>query len=234
MILELACFNLDSSRIAAAVGVHRLELCEDYTCGGLTPSMDYFREARNIFPREIFVMIRPRAGDYIFSDAEFNLMLQNVEKFKSAGANGFVSGFFTASGKIHEEQLKRFVQACHPLPVTFHRSFDLLPDWKSGLDLLIHCGCTRLLTSGNGSTAFEGRLRLKEMMDHVGSKLLILPGGGIRSSNILELIHTCHPAEVHSAALSFSAVHNNSYTADEDELQLLLSKFQTGNCITEL
>jgi copper homeostasis protein len=234
MQLELACFNLESSRIAAAVGVHRLELCEDYTCGGLTPSMEYFREARKVFPNDIFVMIRPRAGDYIFSDAEFNLMLQDVEKFKAAGANGFVSGFFTPSGAINEEQLKRFVEACHPLPVTFHRSFDLLPDWKSGLDLLIQHGCTRLLTSGDGPTAYDGRMRLKEMMDHAGTKLLILPGGGIRSSNIREIIHTCHPAEVHSAALSSTAVHDNNYTADEDELQLLLSKFQTGTCITEL
>jgi len=222
MQLELACFHPDSSRIAAAVGVHRLELCEDYTCGGLTPSMEYFKEARKVFPRDIFVMIRPRAGDYIFSEVEFNRMLQDVEKFKAVGANGFVSGFFTASGKIHEEQLKRFVQACHPLPVTFHRSFDLLPDWKSGLDLLIQHGCTRLLTSGDGPTAYDGRMRLKEMMDHAGKELIILPGGGIRSSNIHEIVHTFHPAEVHSAALSSTAVHDNNYTADQNELERLL------------
>ncbi len=222
MQLELACFHPESARIAAAVGVHRLELCEDYTCGGLTPSMEYFREARKIFPRDLFVMIRPRAGDYIFSDAEFSKMTADVKTFKAAGANGFVSGFFTASGTINEEQLHRFVEACHPLPLTFHRSFDLLPDGKFGLDLLIRCGCTRLLTSGDGPTAYEGRMRLKEMMDHAGTKLLILPGGGIRSSNVSEIIATCHPAEVHSAALSATAGLDNNYTADKNELERLL------------
>lgn len=222
MLLELACFTPESSRIAAAVGVHRLELCEDYTCGGRTPSMDYFRQARKDFPRDIFVMIRPRAGDYIFSDTEFSKMTADVKAFKAAGANGFVSGFFSTSGAINEEQLKRFVNACHPFPFTFHRSFDLLPDWKSGLDLLIRCGCTRLLTSGDGPTAYDGSMRLKEMMDYAGTKLIILPGGGIRSSNIKEIISTCHPEEVHSAALSSTAVQNNIYTADQTELERLL------------
>ncbi len=222
MLLELACFNPASSRIAAAVGVHRLELCEDYPSGGRTPSMDYFRETRRVFQGDIFVMIRPRAGDYVFSETEFSKMTVEVKAFKSAGANGFVSGFFTEEGAINEEQLKRFMAACHPLPVTFHRSFDLLPDWTSGLDLLIRCGCTRLLTSGDGSTAYEGRMRLKEMMDYVGKKLIILPGGGIRASNVSEIIAACHPLEVHSAALSSTAGHGNNYTADEQELKQLM------------
>lgn len=221
MLLELAAFNLDSCRIATNVGVDRLELCENYTNGGITPTLDYFKEARRLFPADIFVMIRPREGNYVFSDEEFEEMLISLEQFKKAGANGFVSGFFTDNEIINISQLLRFVEICYPLPVTFHRSFDLLIDWKSGLDQLIECGCKRLLTSGDGKTAFEGRSRLKEMKEYVKERLIILPGGGIRSSNLQEIINTCHPREVHSAALAADASITGNYTADKNELEEL-------------
>ncbi|MBL7925220.1 MAG: hypothetical protein JNL88_13540 [Bacteroidia bacterium] len=222
MLLELACFHPDSVRIAATVGVHRLELCEEYTCGGLSPSPDFFHAARRAFPNDIFVMIRPRPGNFIYTEAEFSAMLRAADAYKRAGANGFVSGFFDAGGNIHRDQLRRFVEACHPLPLTFHRSFDQLSDWSHGLDLLIDVGCRRLLSSGMASSAHAGRFRLKEMMEYAGEQLLILPGGGIRASNVGDLVHTCHPAEIHSAAILPESLTEGKFTADESELRALL------------
>jgi copper homeostasis protein len=218
MLLELATFKAESVLIAERIGVGRLELCEDYSCGGLTPSMDYFKYARENFSRDIFVMIRPRTGGYVFTDAEFEGMLEDVSRFRDAGANGFVCGFFQNNEEIHRQQLVKFVDVCQNLPVTFHRSFDDLSDWKKGLELLIDSGCKRLLTSGDGANAFEGRKRLREMVDYAHGRLIILPGGGIRSTNIKEIISEVVPVEVHTAALSPGI----SEVADELELNKLL------------
>jgi copper homeostasis protein len=221
--LELATFKFESCRIAADIGVDRLELCEDYTVGGVTPSLDFFNRARELFPGKIMVMIRPRPGDFIYSDEEFTGMLRDLEKFKSAGADGFVSGFFNADHTINEDQLKQFVEKCEPFPFTFHRSFDELHAWKAGLDVLIQCGCTRLLTSGDGKNAWEGLSRLKEMMDYVKEDLIILPGGGIRSENLPEILDGCHPSEIHTAGILKENLQNGNYIADKGELMKMLS-----------
>lgn len=218
MLLELATFHLNSVRIAWDVGVHRLELCEDYSCGGLTPSDSFFDQAREQFHRDIFIMIRPRPGDYIFSDVEVDKMAEDIRKFRLRGANGFVSGCFADEQTIQINHLKKILEACDGLPFTFHRSFDAIRDWKKGLEVLMEAGCTRLLTSGDGRTAEEGRFRLEEMMDFCGDQLIILPGGGIRAGNVQKIIDACHPLEVHSAAL----VKNSGETADAGEIKALV------------
>lgn len=216
--LELATFHPDSVPIATRCGVQRLELCEDYSCGGLTPSLDYFEAVREEFPGKIFVMIRPRAGGYIYSDEEFDIMLRSVKLFRQRKADGFVAGFFRHEQEINEQQLKKFVETCDGLPVTFHRSFDGLQDWKRGLDTLIKAGCTRLLTSGDGNGAYEGRFSISEMIKFAGDGILILPGGGIRSRNVQYILDECHPAEVHSAAIRSSPEH----IVDETELVAMM------------
>lgn len=224
MKLELATFTLASCRIAAELGVHRLEICEDYTVGGVTPSLEFFEQAREIFPGKIMVMIRPRAGSFIYSAEEFNNMLRAIELFKKAGADGFVSGFINSDHTINENQLNQFVNNCEPFPFTFHRSFDEIQNWKAGLDVLVKYGCARLLTSGDGKNALEGLGRLKEMMDYVGEDLIILPGGGIRSSNIENILEVFRPAEIHTAAISNSDVLNKGFVADKMELQSILNR----------
>jgi copper homeostasis protein len=220
--LELATFTLASCRIASELGVHRLELCEDYTVGGVTPSLEFFEQARKIFSGKIMVMIRPRAGTFIYSEDEFNTMLGDLEKFKKAGADGFVSGFFNSDHTIHENQLNQFVNNCEPFPFTFHRSFDEIQDWKEGLDVLIENGCTRLLTSGDGKNALEGLGRLKEMMDYVKDDLIILPGGGIRSENLQAILDVCSPKEIHTAGILKENLQDGKFVADRGELLKML------------
>lgn len=222
MLLELATFNIESVHIAVAAGVHRLELCEDYTCGGVTPSLNYFNEARKLFHDKIFVMIRPRPGTFVYSEDEFNTMLRSLEKFKTLGADGFVSGFMTEEKTIHENQLALFIKKCNPLPFTFHRAFDEMSDWKAGLAVLIKQGCTRVLTSGDGKSADEGRNRIVQMMDYVNGELMILPGGGIRSSNLESILDVCQPEEIHTAGILEENLRIGKFVANENELKKML------------
>jgi copper homeostasis protein len=222
MHLELACFNLESARIAEVVGIHRLELCEDYPCGGVTPSMHFFKEARKVFLREIFVMIRPRPGSFVYSDKEFDTMLRSLEMFKELDADGFVCGFMNEDQTINQNQLGKFLIECQPLPFTFHRAFDQVRDWKLGLDILLKYGCERVLTSGDGKTAEEGMVRLKEMIDYVNGEMTILPGGGIRSTNLQNLIKDCQPMEIHTAGILPENLLNGKFIADESELRKMM------------
>ena len=222
MHLELACFNPESARIAEVVGVHRLELCEDYTCGGVTPSLNYFNEARKLFHDKIFVMIRPRPGSFGYSEEEFDRMLQSLEMFKELGADGFVGGFMNEDQTINKNQLGKFLIECQPLPFTFHRAFDQVLDWKLGLDILLKYGCERVLTSGDGKTAEEGMIRLKEMIDYVKGELIVLPGGGIRSSNLESMLDVCQPEEIHTAGITQENLLNGKFIADENELMKML------------
>lgn len=222
MLLELATFNIESVHIAVAAGVHRLELCEDYTCGGVTPSLSFFVDARKLFHDKIFVMIRPRPGSFVYSEEEFEKMLRSLEMFIEMGADGFVGGFMNEDQTINKNQLGKFLMECQPLPFTFHRAFDQVLDWKLGLDILLKYGCERVLTSGDGKTAEEGMIRLKEMIDYVKGELIVLPGGGIRSSNLESMLDVCQPEEIHTAGITQENLLNRKFIADENELLKML------------
>ncbi len=223
MKLELATFTIASCRIAADLGVHRLELCENYLAGGVTPSTNFFEDARAIFQGEIMVMIRPRPGSFVYSEYEFERMLQSVETFKELGADGFVGGFMNEDQTINKKQLGQFLNVCQPLPFTFHRAFDQILDWKLGLDILLKYGCARVLTSGDGKTAEEGKFRLQEMIDYVNGELIILPGGGVRSMNLQTILDECCPTEIHTAGILEENLRNGKFDADESELLKMLT-----------
>jgi len=222
MLLELAVFNEDSCRVAARCGVERIELCENYPEGGLTPSTELFEAAKSIYKGKIFIMLRPRPGDFVYSHFEEEVILAEAARFARSGADGFVAGFLTASGEINYRQTERLAKACAPLPLTFHRAFDQVADWRAAIDGLIHAGCKRILTSGGKNAAMDGRYRLAEMMDYASGSILILPGGGIRSSNLPEIISICNPEEVHSAAIPEKANGSLSYVAQSEEVEELL------------
>jgi copper homeostasis protein len=222
MLLELAVFNEDSCRVAATCGVQRIELCENYPEGGLTPSADLFTSARSHYDGKIFVMLRPRPGDFVYTHFEEEVILAEADRFARLGADGFVSGFLTASGEINYRQTSRLVRTCAPLPVTFHRAFDVVQGWREAIDGLVEAGCKRILTSGGQPAAMEGRFRLAEMMDYASGRIIILPGGGVRSSNLREIMKTCGPAEIHSAAISVEAAESRVYVARQEEVENLL------------
>lgn len=218
VILELAVFNIASVEVAEQNQVQRIELCRNYAAGGITPLMSDFIIARKLFSGKIFVMIRPRAGDYFYSPCEFTEMLNAVIQFKLAGADGFVSGFLSPDNNVDEEQTKLFVDACAPLPVTFHRAIDDCANYEMAVKKVVACGVKRILSTGVAATAFQGKELLNRMQIKYAEKLIVVAGGAVRSSGLATFLDDSSITEIHSAAVMMQG----SDVADAGEVKMLM------------
>jgi copper homeostasis protein len=220
---ELAVFDPRSVAVAEKLRVPRIELCIDYTAGGLTPSMDDFLDARAKYSGEIFVMIRPRPGNFNYTDTEKSCILRQTQAFARAGADGFVSGFLTSTDEPEEQFLMEMLDVCQGKPFTFHRAFDKCKAPFDALDLFVRTGVSRILTSGAAASAPLGVDTLVRYQQYAGSALCILAGGGIRSENVNTIISHPEIREVHSAAIVPAQAGVIEFVADERELARLLA-----------
>jgi copper homeostasis protein len=216
--LEIACFNMESSIIAQHAGANRIEFCADMNVGGVTPKLADFILLKSKINIPVFVMIRPRGGDFVYSNVEFEQMKNDILHFKNAGADGFVFGILTENKEVDFIQNKELVELANPLPCTFHRAFDEIKDQMEALDTLIECGFKTILTSGNANNALEGLSSLKALASKANNKICIMPGGGVRATNIEMLKENINTNWFHS-----SAVLQNE-TANMDEVFMLKSK----------
>ncbi len=198
--LEICSFNLTSAIIAQQAGAHRVELCASPDEGGTTPSQGVIRAAREKLHIELYPIIRPRGGDFLFSEEEFAIMLKEVEFCKQAGCNGVVIGLLNADGTIDKKRSARLVEAAFPLGVTFHRAFDWAINPFEAMEEIISIGCERILTSGQRPTAIEGVTMINELVRQADDRIFIMPGSGIRSSNITELVQKTDAPEYHTSA----------------------------------
>lgn len=221
VLTELAVFHPDSILLAAELGVPRIELCSDYSCGGLSPSASEFRFARAHYKGQLFVMVRPRPGDFTYSRQDYTKMCELARFFIEEGADGLVAGFLDSQQRIDEAQLQEFISIASPLPFTFHRAFDLIEHKKSALETLIRLGCTRVLSSGGAPTALQGAEELYSMQQQAAGRIIILPGGGIRASNLQALLSVLPVSEVHTAALATNT--SQEAIASRQELQRILN-----------
>lgn len=219
MLLEIACFNLSSCLIAQKAGANRIELCENYKAGGITPAETLIIEARQQLQIDLFVMIRPREGNFIYSDPEFEQMKKQLLFCKEQKCDGIVFGILTKENKVDIKRCKELVQLAKPIQCTFHRAFDDIENSEQGLEDIIECGFSRILTSGKQKTATEGFSLITNLMEKAKNRIIIMPGGGIRSSNISQLKKT-GATEFHSAAIL-----NESETADGSEVKKLIAAF---------
>lgn len=199
-ILEIACFNTASAIIASVGRADRVELCEDADAGGITPSRRSFDFVRASISAPIFVMIRPRGGDFVYSEKEFLTMKEQLLVFKKINANGFVFGILK-DDRVDKERNRELVELAHPLPCTFHRAFDKVSDPFQAMEDLIGCGFKRILTSGTKSNAVEGIEVLAKLVEQAKGRIIILPGGGIRSGNCKEIANITGTSEIHSSAI---------------------------------
>ena len=213
--LEIACFNLESALIAQQGGADRIELCDDFSCGGITPNYGTFETARKLIHIDLFVMIRPRGGNFIYSKEEFEQMKKDILHFKKMNANGFVFGMLNEDGSVNRNQNKELVELANPLPCSFHRAFDVFKDLTKNLENVIDCGFKTILTSGLTKSAIEGISQLQELVNQSKDRILIMPGGGVRSSNISLLKEKVHTTFYHSSAIVINDV------ADLEEVKLL-------------
>ena len=185
--LEICCEGVESALNAFKGGCDRIELCDNLLQGGTTPSAGMIKYLRQQTQKGIFVLIRPRPGDFLYSRAETDVMLRDIEQARKLGADGIVCGALNADGSIDEGITKRLIEAASPLPFTFHRAFDHCINPPECLEIIIKLGTKRLLTSGQESSALKGKDLIKKLVENAGSSICIMPGGGINSENIAEL-----------------------------------------------
>ncbi len=199
--LEICAFNLASALIAQRAGADRIELCAGPEEGGVTPSAGLIRTARELLTIALYPIIRPREGDFLYSEEEFRIMLRDVDYCKQLGCNGVVSiGLLQADGSVDQGRTARLVETAYPLGVTFHRAFDRTANPFEALEDIIRSGCERILTSGQRPVAMEGASLLNELVREADDRIVIMPGSGVRSDNIAELAQKTGAVEFHTSA----------------------------------
>lgn len=198
--LEIAVFNINSALHAANAGAHRLELCENPYDGGTTPSYGTLKTVREKVSIPVFPIIRPRGGDFLYTDSEFEVMQKYILLCKELQFEGVVIGLLHADGTIDTVRTKKLVELAYPMEVTFHRAFDRASNPLQALEDVISCGCNRILTSGQVPNAWDGRELIKQLVIQAADRIIIMPGSGVRGSNIKELAAFTGAVELHSSA----------------------------------
>ena len=228
--LETIAFNIDSCRLAQDAGADRIELCNNPRDGGTTPSYGFIKAARQVLTIDLFPIIRLRGGDFLYTDEEFEIMKADIKVCKDVGCDGVVFGILNEDATIDKIRCKMLVQLAYPMSVTFHRAFDRVTEPSQALEDVIECGFERILTSGFHPTAMEGVDNLKKLIQVADERIIIMPGSGVRASNIGELAQKTAAVEFHSSArklveskmkvLNTSMNENlQSVTVDEGEIK---------------
>lgn len=235
IILEVCSFNIQSCIIAEKAGAMRVELCDNPVEGGTTPSHGAIVQTRERVSIQLYPIIRPRAGNYFYDEDEFAIMKKDIALCKQTGCDGISVGIQKQNGEIDTERLSRIVEWAYPMGVTCNRVFDAAPDPFKALEEIIHCGCERILTSGQKSAAPDATEMLARLIKQADERIIIMPGAGVRSSNIEKLIRETGATEFHTSARK--SIENNVqyqnpeildignvYLADENELRAILEK----------
>lgn len=215
-LLEVIAFNYESAVLAANAGADRLELCSNAAVGGTTPSYGFIKKCVDEIPIPSFPMIRCRGGNFVYSNAEKELMAENIKICKELGCKGVVFGMLYADDSLDIETLKYFMSLSEGMEVTFHRAFDRVKNPLQALELIIDAGCKRILTSGQQPTAPEGKQFIKQCVDISKNRIIIMPGSGIRSHNIIDILQFTGAKEIHSSALQ---PQKELEMADENEVR---------------
>jgi len=187
MLLEIATTDFETTRLAVEGGADRVELCAALSEGGITTSPGILQVCREKFSLPIYPIIRPRAGDFLYSAIEFALMKKDIAYCKQIGMDGVVIGLLLTSGKIDLKRTSILIDLAYPMGVTFHRAFDRCLDPFQALEELIQLGCERILTSGQKATAPEGIDLIAQLQQIAAERIIVMPGSGVRVDNIEEL-----------------------------------------------
>lgn len=196
-LLEICVDSPESAIFAEEGGAKRVELCANLFEGGTTPSAGCIELSRENIKIDLNVIIRPRGGDFIYSDIEFKCMKRDILISKNLGADGVVLGILKKDGSIDMDRTGELIDLARPMSVTFHRAFDMASNPYKALNDIISLGAQRLLTSGQERTALEGVDLISELVDIAKDKIIIMPGGGINERNILKIINKTHAKELH-------------------------------------
>ena len=198
-IIEIATSDFLTTKSAVEGGADRIELCANLEEGGTTPSYGHIKKCRQAFDVLIYPIIRPRGGDFLFTEDEFEIMLQDVKLCKQLGCDGVVIGLLISNGNIDIKRTSILVDAAYPLGVTFHRAFDRCRDPFEAMEQLITAGCERILTSGQKPAAHEAMELIAQLNTAADDRIIIMPGSGVRKENIKMLAEQTGCVEFHSS-----------------------------------
>lgn len=240
MTIEVCANSLASAAEAFRGGAHRVELCQDLQNGGTTPSAAVIQLAVEQLKNkglDIFVLIRPRAGHFHYSDAEFEVMRRDIIFCKKNNVDGIVIGLLTPEHEIDFERTAQLVQLAQPMQVTFHRAFDFVPDPFLALEQIIDLGIQRILSAGCAATAMEGSTLIRQLIEQANDRIIIMPGSGINTQNIKELAALTQAREFHLSAkkrISDTAqgdeianLENDYFQTDSEEVRSVVSKLKS-------
>lgn len=215
-VLEVCVDSLESAVAALNGGADRLELCSSLIEGGLTPTPGLLIQIQNLNSRNVpvYCLIRCRPGNFIYSSDEIEVMKEDAKILRKNGANGFVFGALFENGDVNMKFCREIIKVCHPLPVTFHRAFDFCKRPTIEVEVIIDLGFQRILTSGKQRTAQMGVKLIKKLMEQVGNRIIIMPGGGITKENLKYVLENTDANEIHGSFKTIKQEEPNVDYAD--------------------
>ena len=241
--IEIATTDYTTTAQAVNGGADRIELCSALSEGGLTPSFGLIKQCREKFNLPIFPIIRPRGGDFLYGDSEFEIITKDVLLCKQLNCDGVVVGFLKKDGTVDQKKTELIVKLAYPMEVTFHRAFDRCKDPLIALEIIIEAGCQRILTSGQQIKAMDGIKLIKQLVVAADNRIIIMPGSGIKPDNIRTIADATGAVEVHGALRNsissemdfihpvFSAHDYNNAWIDTMELKSMRKKLQETEAI---
>lgn len=227
-LLESPVFNLQSALDAAAYGVDRLELCANFPEGGETPSAGMLKYLKSEVDIPVFVMIRPRGGDFCYSSKEWMVMKRDIEVLGELGADGFVFGVLDKDGNVNKEACESLIRTANGKPCTFHRAFDACRDPKQALEDIISLGFARILTSGAKNSVTEGMGLIEELLESAKDRIIIMPGGGSKPEHVTYLQKFPDFKEIHASCKTKIPAANRfvnpdvQFSSDPDDFNFYL------------
>lgn len=225
-LLEVTVESLDIALAAERGGADRIELCSDLVHGGLTPPVATMRKLHEELEIPVFPIIRPRAGDFVYTENEFAAMKRDISAARDLGVDGVVFGILRPDRTVDVERTTELVQWARPLEVTFHRAFDHTPDLLQALEDVLNTGATRILTSGGAATAPQGTEALCKLVNAAVNRIVIMPGGGLDASNIARIMAETHAPEFHSGLGSVLPYGSSNLQRFEAEIHAMKRHFK--------
>jgi len=231
LLLEITVESLDAALAAERGGADRIELCAELAVGGVTPNVAAMRKVHEELEIPVFPMIRPRAGNFVYTDAEFAAMKRDISVARDLGVDGIVLGILRPDSSVDVERTGELVDWARPLEVTFHRAFDETADFFRSLEDVIECEAARILTSGGAKTATEGADTLRRLVQAAAGRIVIMPGGGLTASNIVKVVAETRAVEFHSGLGSVLPYGSSNLQRFEAEIHSM-KRYMNGRALS--